>query len=81
MLRKRTVWLSILSSVNTFCFDISIHTVIKLCSNEASVNVCLSDEKPEVIGTFHMAISSRLCNGVASVRNIVIGYVTAEDIS
>jgi len=43
MLRKRTEWVSRLSPVNMFCFDTSIHTVSNWCSNEASVNICLSD--------------------------------------
>jgi len=30
MLRKRTEWVSRLSSVNMFCFDISIHTAMVL---------------------------------------------------
>jgi len=39
----------------------SIHTVMKWCSSEANVNVCLSDLKPELIGIrFHKAISYRL---------------------
>ena len=36
-------WVSRLSSVNMFCFDTSIHTDINWCSNEANVNICLSD--------------------------------------
>jgi len=43
MLRKRTEWVSRLSSVNMFCFDTSIRMVINWCSIEASVNICLSD--------------------------------------
>jgi len=43
MLRKTTEWVSRLSSVNMFCFDTRIHTVINWCLNEASVNICLSD--------------------------------------
>jgi len=42
MLRKRTECVSRLSSVNMFCFDTNIYMVINWCSNEASVNICLS---------------------------------------
>jgi len=43
MLRKRTECVSGLWSVNMFCFDTSIHMVIKWCWSEARPNVCLLD--------------------------------------
>jgi len=43
MVRRRAEWVSKLSSVNMFCFDSMVCTVIKWCSSEADVNICLLD--------------------------------------
>jgi len=41
---RRAEWVSSLSSVDMFCCDSSrVCTVIKWCSSEADVNICLSD--------------------------------------
>jgi len=69
MVRRRSEWVSKLSSVNMFCFDSRVCTVIKWCSSEADVNIRLSDWNPECVSTTQSVAG--WCNGVASLdKNI-----------
>jgi len=43
MVRTRAEWVSKLSSVDMFCCDSRVCMVIKWCSSEVDVNICLSD--------------------------------------
>jgi len=40
---RRAEWVSKLSSADMFCCESRVCTVIKWCSSEADVNICLSD--------------------------------------
>jgi len=51
MVCRRAEWVSKLSSVDMFCCDSMVSTVIKWCSSEADVNICLPDKNLVCIST------------------------------
>jgi len=65
MVCRRAEWVSKLLSVGMFCCDSRVCTVIKWCSSEADVNICLSDENPVCISTTRSVTG--WSNGMASL--------------
>ena len=66
MVRRREEWVSKLSSVDMYCCD---SKVIKWCSSEADMNICLSGENPVCISTTPSVTG--WSNGVASLEQSI----------